>query len=114
MGFTNVKNPRSRISRKKEYQSTIVKKGASLGANCTILCGIIIGEHSFVGAGAVVTKNVKAYSLVQGLPAIQVGWISEFGEKIPLPLNGQGVWLCKKENIKYYLKGSEMLAQKDL
>ena len=112
--FTNVKNPRSRISRKNEYQSTVVKKGVSLGANCTVICGITIGEHAFVAAGAVVTKDVKPFALVQGIPAKQVGWISEFGEKIPLPLKGKGDWLCEKEKKKYYLKGSEIVAAKAL
>lgn len=112
--FTNVKNPRSKISRKKEYQSTLVKKGVSLGANCTIICGITIGEHAFVAAGAVVTKDVKPFALVQGIPAKHAGWISEFGEKIPLPLRGEGTWLCLKENKRYYLTGSEIVAKKPL
>ena len=110
--FTNVKNPRSKIDRKNEYKETVVKKGASLGANSTIICGIFIGENAFVAGGAVVTKNVKSYALVKGVPAKQVGWISEFGENIPLPLNGFGTWICKKMNIKYSLKGSELFADK--
>ncbi len=112
MVFTNVINPRSKIDRKKEYKKTLIKKGASLGANCTIICGIIIGENAFIAAGAVVTKNVKPYALVKGVPAKQVGWISEFGENIPLPLKGFGSWLCKKMNIKYSLKESELFADK--
>ena len=107
MVFTNVKNPRSKIERKNE---TLIKKGASLGANSTIICGIFVGENAFVAAGAVVTKNVKSYALVKGVPAKQVGWISEFGENIPLPLNGFGTWECKKMNIKYSLKGSDLFA----
>ncbi len=110
--FTNVKNPRSSIPRKNEYKNTLVKKGASLGANSTIICGISIGENAFVAAGAVVTKNVKAYALVMGVPARQVGWISEFGDSIPLPLEGNGTWTCQKMNIKYSLKQSEMFAEK--
>ena len=110
--FTNVKNPRSKIRRKKEYKKTLVMNGASLGANCTIICGISIGENAFVGAGSVVTRNVKSYALVKGIPARQVGWISEFGEKIPLPLKGEGSWTCQKMNIKYSLKQSEIFAEK--
>ena len=110
--FTNVINPRSKIRRKKEYKKTLVMNGASLGANCTIICGISIGKHAFVAAGAVVTKDVKSYSLVKGIPARQVGWISEFGDNIPLPLEGKGSWTCKKMNIKYSLKQSEIFAEK--
>ena len=110
--FTNVKNPRSSIPRKNEYKNTLVKKGVSLGANSTIICGISIGENAFVAAGAVVTKNVKAYALVMGVPARQVGWISEFGDSIPLPLEGNGSWTCQKMNIKYSLKQSEIFAKK--
>ncbi len=110
--FTNVKNPRSRIRRKEEYKKTLVMNGASLGANSTIICGISIGKHAFVAAGAVVTKDVKSYALVKGIPARQVGWISEFGENIPLPLEGEGSWTCQKMNIKYSLKQSEIFAEK--
>ena len=86
--------------------------GASLGANCTIICGISIGKHAFVAAGAVVTKDVKSYALVKGIPARQVGWISEFGENIPLPLQGEGSWTCQKKNLKYSLKQSEIIVEK--
>jgi len=110
--FTNVKNPRSKIKRKKEYKKTLVMNGASLGANCTIICGISIGKYAFVAAGTVVTKDVKSYALVKGIPARQVGWISEFGENIPLPLKGEGSWTCQKMNIKYSLKQSEIFAEK--
>ena len=110
--FTNVKNPRSTIQRKNEYKDTLVKKGASLGANSTIICGISIGENAFVAAGSVVTKDVKAFSLVKGVPARQVGWISQYGDNIPLPLEGNGSWTCKKMNIKYSLKHSEIFAEK--
>ena len=112
MVFTNVINPRSKIKRKQEYKNTLVKKGASLGANCTIICGITIGENAFIAAGAVVTKNVSSYALVKGIPAKQVGWISEYGENIPLPLSGFGIWICQKMNIKYSLKESEIFAEK--
>lgn len=110
--FTNVKNPRSTIKRKNEYKDTLVKKGASLGANSTIICGISIGENAFVAAGAVVTKDVKAFALVKGVPARQVGWISKYGENIPLPLEGNGSWTCQKMKIKYSLKQSEIFTEK--
>ena len=80
MVFTNVYNPRSEIGRKDEYQDTLVKKGATLGANCTIICGVIVGEYAFVGAGAVVNQDVPDFALVVGVPAKQIGWMSEFGE----------------------------------
>jgi UDP-2-acetamido-3-amino-2,3-dideoxy-glucuronate N-acetyltransferase len=86
MVFTNVYNPRSAVSRKNEYLDTLVRKGATLGANCTIVCGIKIGKYAFIGAGAVVTKDVKDFALVVGVPARQVGWMSEYGERLPLPL----------------------------
>ncbi len=92
--FTNVINPRAFVNRKDQYKTTLVKKGSSLGANCTIVCGVIIGEYSFIAAGAVVVKNVKPFSLVMGVPAKHVGWISPYGEKIPLPLKGSGEWTC--------------------
>jgi UDP-2-acetamido-3-amino-2,3-dideoxy-glucuronate N-acetyltransferase len=86
MVFTNVYNPRSLIERKDEYRNTLVKKGATLGANCTIVCGVTIGEYSFVGAGAVINQDVKPYALMVGVPAKQVGWMSAFGEKLDLPV----------------------------
>ena len=101
MVFTNVYNPRSFIERKSEYRKTIVKKGATLGANCTIICGNTIGEFAFVGAGAVVTKDVKAYALVVGVPARQVGWISEFGEQLDLPLIGNAEATCVHTGATY-------------
>ena len=82
MVFTNVLNPRSQVTRKNEYKTTIVKKGATLGANCTIICGVEIGEYAFVGAGAVVNKDVKEYALMVGVPAIHIGWMSAYGEKL--------------------------------
>ena len=112
MVFTNVINPRSKIKRRSEYKNTKVKYGATLGANCTIICGLTIGENAFVAAGAVVTKNIKPYALVKGIPAKQSGWISEYGEKIPLPLEGFGSWICEKTNVKYYLKESEIYTEK--
>ena len=109
MVFTNVINPRSLFPRKTQYRKTIVKSGASLGANCTILCGINIGHFGFVGAGALVTKDVKDYALVTGVPAKQTGWMSEYGEKIPLPLSGEGSWKCKKTNSIYILKKTNLI-----
>ncbi|WP_374407597.1 acyltransferase [Hydrogenophaga sp.] len=103
MVFTNVYNPRSLIDRKSEYRSTLVKKGATLGANCTIICGITIGEFSFIGAGAVVNKNVRPYALVVGVPGKQIGWMSEHGQQIPLPLEGNGEYVCPHSNQRYLL-----------
>ncbi|MGP1680901.1 MAG: UDP-2-acetamido-3-amino-2,3-dideoxy-D-glucuronate N-acetyltransferase [Giesbergeria sp.] len=103
MVFTNVYNPRSLIERKSEYRSTLVKKGATLGANCTIVCGATIGEYAFVGAGAVVTKDVPAYALMVGVPARQIGWMSEFGEQLALPLQGQGEVTCAHTGARYVL-----------
>ena len=103
MVFTNVRNPRSRISRKKEYKKTLIKEGATLGANCTIVCGITVGEYAFIGAGAVVSKNIKKYALEVGVPSSQIGWMSEYGERIPLPLSGHGKWKCQKSSTSYIL-----------
>jgi UDP-2-acetamido-3-amino-2,3-dideoxy-glucuronate N-acetyltransferase len=103
MVFTNVYNPRSLIERKSEYLNTLVKKGATLGANCTIVCGTTIGEYAFIGAGAVVNKDVKAYALMVGVPARQVGWMSEYGEQIPLPIMGSGEYTCSRTGQEYRL-----------
>lgn len=103
MVFTNVYNPRSLIERKDEYRDTLVKKGATLGANCTIVCGVTIGAYAFVGAGAVVNKDIKPYSLMVGVPAKQIGWMSEFGEQLDLPLVGDGEALCSHTGTKYIL-----------
>ena len=105
MVFTNVYNPRSLIERKSEYRDTLVKRGATLGANCTIVCGATIGEYAFVGAGAVVTKNVPAYALMVGVPARQIGWMSEFGEQLDLPLSGQAEATCPHSGARYVLNG---------
>lgn len=104
MVFTNVYNPRSLIERKNEYRNTLVKKGATLGANCTIVCGVTIGEFAFVGAGALVNKDVKPYALMVGVPAKQIGWMSEFGEQIPLPLKGEGGYKCPNSSHRYTLE----------
>lgn len=105
MVFTNVYNPRSLIERKDEYLDTVVKKGATLGANCTIVCGVTIGEFAFVGAGAVVNKSIPAYALMVGVPAKQIGWMSEFGEQLDLPVEGQAKAICTHSGTKYKLLG---------
>jgi UDP-2-acetamido-3-amino-2,3-dideoxy-glucuronate N-acetyltransferase len=105
MVFTNVYNPRAAVARKDEYRRTLVKKGATLGANCTIVCGNTVGEYAFVGAGAVVNKDVPAYALMVGVPARQIGWMSEFGEQLNLPLQGQGEAICQHTGVRYVLDG---------
>jgi UDP-2-acetamido-3-amino-2,3-dideoxy-glucuronate N-acetyltransferase len=104
MVFTNVYNPRALIERKDEYRDTLVKTGATLGANCTIVCGITIGEYAFIGAGSVVNKDVKPFALMVGVPARQIGWMSKYGEQIPLPLEGSGNYKCPHALEKYALK----------
>jgi UDP-2-acetamido-3-amino-2,3-dideoxy-glucuronate N-acetyltransferase len=106
MVFTNVTNPRSAVVRKNQYAKTHVGKGASIGANATIVCGNNIGEFAFIGAGAVVTKNVPAYALVMGNPAKQTGWMSEFGHK--LKFDNNGVAVCPESNQKYQLKENKV------
>jgi UDP-2-acetamido-3-amino-2,3-dideoxy-glucuronate N-acetyltransferase len=103
MVFTNVYNPRSLIERKSEYRDTLVRRGATLGANCTIVCGITIGEFAFIGAGAVVNKDVPAYALMVGVPARQIGWMSEYGEQLELSLTGTGEVSCAHSNARYVL-----------
>lgn len=104
MVFTNVYNPRSLIERKDEYEDTIVRKGASLGANCTIVCGATVGEFAFIGAGAVINKDVPAYALMVGVPAKQIGWMSEYGEQLDLPLNGNAETTCPHTGARYTLR----------
>ena len=103
MVFTNVYNPRSMIERKSEYQDTFIRKGATLGANCTIVCGVTVGEYAFIGAGAVVNKDVPAYALMVGVPAKQIGWMSEFGEQLEIPLSGTGSCVCPSSGHTYRL-----------
>lgn len=105
MVFTNVYNPRSLIERKSEYRSTLVKRGVTLGANCTIVCGTTLGEFAFVGAGAVVNKDVLPYALMVGVPARQIGWMSEYGEQIPLPIEGDQEYTCPHTGSVYVLSG---------
>ncbi len=104
MVFTNVINPRSAVNRKEEFKPTLVKKGATIGANATIICGINIGEYCFIGAGAVVTKNVADYALVVGNPARQTGWISEQGAKLVFDENGEAT--CKISGAKYKINNN--------
>ncbi|MDX2506495.1 MAG: acyltransferase [Gammaproteobacteria bacterium] len=103
MVFTNVYNPRSLIERKNEYRNTLIKKGATLGANCTIVCGVTIGKYAFIGAGAVINKDVPPYALMVGVPAKQIGWMSEYGEKLDLPLTGDAETTCKHTGQEYIL-----------
>ena len=104
MVFTNVINPRSLFPKKEQFLYTLVKKGASLGANCTIICGITIGKFAFIGAGAVVNKDVKPYALIVGVPGRQIGWVSEYGETLNLPVFGDGSAICKSTGDNYILK----------
>ena len=103
MVFTNVYNPRSAVLRKDEYRRTLVKKGATIGANATIICGITIGEHAFVAAGAVLNRDVRPYALMAGVPAKHIGWMSEHGERLNLPLQGTGSDVCKHTGERYEL-----------
>ncbi|MBB6091597.1 UDP-2-acetamido-3-amino-2,3-dideoxy-glucuronate N-acetyltransferase [Povalibacter uvarum] len=104
MVFTNVYNPRSAVTRKDEYRDTLVKRGATLGANCTIVCGVVVGENAFVGAGSVVNRNVPAFALMVGVPAKQIGWMSRFGERLELPVKGSGEAVCPHTGDRYVLE----------
>lgn len=106
--FTNVLNPRSFIESKNKFLTTLVKKGTTIGANSTIICGVIIGEYSFIGAGSLVTKNIKNYSFNYGNPSKQIGWVSRSGNKLDLPLIGKGEAKCKISNKIYKLKDNEI------
>jgi UDP-2-acetamido-3-amino-2,3-dideoxy-glucuronate N-acetyltransferase len=112
MVFTNVYNPRSAVVRKNEYRDTLVKKGATLGANCTIVCGVSIGEYAFVGAGSVVNRNVPPYALVVGVPGKQVGWMSEYGERLDLPVEGSGRAVCAHTGTAYVLQGKTVQVER--
>ena len=104
MVFTNVYNPRAAVVRKDEYRRTLVKRGATLGANCTIVCGVTVGEYAFVGAGAVVNRDVPAFALMLGVPARQKGWMSRFGERLDLPLTGNAEATCQNTAERYVLR----------
>ena len=106
MVFTNVYNPRSAVVRKEEYRRTRVKRGATIGANATIVCGVTLGEYCFIGAGAVVNADVKPYALMVGVPARQVGWMSRHGERLDLPLTGSATATCPSTGQIYHLKNS--------
>ena len=108
MVFTNVYNPRSAVTRKDEYRRTLVRRGATLGANCTIVCGTTIGRHAFVGAGAVVNHDVPDFALMVGVPARQIGWMSRFGERLDLPLTGDGEAGCPGSADRYVLNAGSV------
>lgn len=105
MVFTNVYNPRARVERKSEYRPTLVREGATLGANCTIVCGVTIGAHAFVGAGSVIIRDVPDHALMVGNPARQVGWMSMHGERLELPLEGEATAQCPATGTVYRLSG---------
>ena len=109
MVFTNVYNPRSAINRRNEYRDTLVGRGATIGANATIVCGVTIGKYAFIGAGAVVNRNIPDYALAVGVPARQIGWMSEFGEQLDLPVGGDGEAVCAKSGSKYRLSNGKLI-----
>ena len=108
MVFTNVHNPRAAVVRKHEYRRTLVRRGATLGANCTIVCGVTVGEYAFVGAGAVVSRDVPAFALVVGVPARRIGWMSRHGERLALPASGQGEATCPATGEHFRLDGDTL------
>ena len=110
--FTNVLNPRSAIERKNEFKKTVLRKGASIGANATIVCGNEIGQYAMIGAGAVITKPVKAYALVAGNPAKQIGWVSEYGNRLVFEERGNAV--CEESGEEYYLEGDNVMRSYEL
>ena len=109
MVFTNVYNPQSAVSCKNEYRDTLVGQGATLGANCTIVCGVTIGRYAFIGAGAVVNKDVPDYALMVGVPAPQIGWMSEYGEQSDLPLSGHEEAQCPHTQQRYRLNERKLV-----
>ena len=111
MVFTNVYNPRAAVVRKDEYRRTLVRQGATIGANATIVCGCTIGRYAFVGAGAVVQKDVPDFALVVGVPARQIGWMSRFGERLELPLQGSGEAVCLHTGDRYVLDNGKLSLQ---
>lgn len=110
MVFTNVYNPRSTVNRKDEYRNTHIKRGATLGANCTIVCGVTVGEYAFIGAGALINRDVPNFALMVGVPAKQIGWMSKFGERLGLPMQGEGKVICKHTGICYSLKDENLIS----
>jgi UDP-2-acetamido-3-amino-2,3-dideoxy-glucuronate N-acetyltransferase len=112
MVFTNVHNPRAAVPRKDEYRRTLIQQGATLGANCTIVCGTTVGRYACVGAGAVVSRNVPAYALVVGVPAKRIGWVSQHGQRLALPVAGQGDAVyeaaCPQTGQRYQLQGEQV------
>jgi UDP-2-acetamido-3-amino-2,3-dideoxy-glucuronate N-acetyltransferase len=106
--FTNVYNPRAEIVRKNEFKKTLIKRGVTLGANCTIICGVTIGAFAFIGAGAVISKDVPSFALMVGVPAKQIGWMSEYGEKLDLPLTGNAKTICQNTKQQYQLQGNKV------
>lgn len=111
MVFTNVHNPRALIERKDEYRNTLVRRGATLGANCTIVCGATIGEFAFIGAGAVVVGDIRDFALVVGVPGRQIGWMSAYGAQLDLPLSGQGETVCPHTGDIYRLEGDRLVRE---
>ena len=111
MVFTNVYNPRSAVTRKDKYRPTLVRQGATLGANCTIVCGVEIGRFAFIGAGAVVSRSVPDFALVVGVPGRQVGWMSRFGERLSLPIEGDAETTCPHTGDRYQLRGNQLILQ---
>ena len=109
MVFTNVLNPRAAVVRKAEYRRTLVRRGATLGANCTVVCGTTVGEYAFVGAGAVVSRDVPAHALVVGVPAQRIGWMSRHGERLDLPAHGEGEAVCPATGERYRLEGERLV-----
>ena len=105
MVFTNVYNPRSAVPRKDAYRRTLIRRGATLGANCTIVCGVTVGENAFVGAGAVINRDVPAFALMAGVPGRQIGWMSRYGERLDLPLSGAASTVCPQTGDRYRLQG---------
>ena len=111
MVFTNVYNPRSQVSRKDEYRDTLVSKGATMGANCTIVCGNSIGKYAFIGAGALINKDVPDFALVVGVPGVQIGWMSMHGERLDLPLEGCASVKCNKTGYTYCLEDNVLTVE---
>ena len=107
--FTNVYNPRAFINRKNEYQNTLVKRGATLGANCTIICGVTIGEYAFIGAGSLVNRAVADFALITGVAGKQTGWMTRLGERMRLPLSGNGLYVCSKTGDEYMLGNDRVI-----